>query len=379
MNKYHLTAEQLQAWDGIRKFAYERIAPHAGRIDASDEFPVEIFRELAAHGYLGAAQPVEYGGAGCDAVTVCLILEEISKASGAVGNSVNTHVSLVAALIAGHGSAAQKQKYLPDLTAGRKLGAFGLTEPSGGSDAGHPKTRAIRDGADFLISGSKAFITNGPVADIFLVTAQSDSGVSAFILERGMPGFEIGRADRKMGMHGSPTSALYFERVRVLPEQLLGPEGRGFKAFAQALDRGRVNVAALTVGIAQAAYESAVAYAQERTQFGRPIAAFQGVQFPIAEMATSLAAARLLTLNAARMFDAGMPIKLESSMAKYFAAEMALNVCDDAIAIHGGYGYLRDFPVERYYRDAKCYHIAEGTSQIQRIVIAREILGRFPL
>jgi alkylation response protein AidB-like acyl-CoA dehydrogenase len=379
MNKYHLTADQLDAWDAIRKFAQERIAPFAKQIEESDEFPREIFRELAEQGYLGAAQAPEYGGAGCDAVTLCLILEEISRASGAVGNSFNTHVSLVSELISTHGTPAQKDKYLRDLITAKKMGAFGLTEPSGGSNAGAPQTRATPDGNDYLLSGSKAFITNGPIADIFVVTAKTQNGVSAFILERGMPGFDIGRPDHKMGNHGSPTSTLYFEQVRVPKENMLGPEGHGFKAFAQALDRGRVNVAALITGLAQAALDAAVVYARERTQFDRPIAAFQGVQFPIAEMATEIEASRLLTLNAARMYDAGMPIKLESSMAKWFSAEAALRACDTAISVHGGYGYLSDFPVERYYRDVKMYHIAEGTANIQRIVMAREILGRYPM
>jgi acyl-CoA dehydrogenase len=379
MNKYQLTADQLDTWDAIKKFASDRIAPHARQIEESNEFPREIFRELGAQGYLGAAQSPENGGAGCDAVTLCLILEEISKASGAVGNSFNTHVSLVTELIGNHGTRAQKDKYLPDLISAKRMGAFGLTEPSGGSNAGVPLTRATPDGDDFLLTGSKAFITNGPIADIFVVTAKTETGVSAFILERGMAGFDIGRPDHKMGMHGSPTSTLYFEQVRVPKENMLGPEGHGFKAFAQALDRGRVNVAALITGIAQAAYEATVVYAKDRQQFGKPIAAFQGVQFPIAEMATEIEASRLLTLNAARMFDAGLPIKLESSMAKWFAAEASLRACDTAISIHGGYGYLSDFPVERYYRDVKMYHIAEGTANIQRIVMAREILGRYPM
>ena len=378
-NKYLLTNDQLDAWNGIRQYAKERIAPLAKQIDSSNEFPRELFNELGEYGYLGAGQPEEFGGSGCDAVTCCLILEEISKASGSVGNSFNAHMSLVATLIADHGTPEQKAKYLKDLTSGRKLGAFGLTEPSGGSNAGDPKTRAVLDGDDYILSGSKAFITNGAVADVFLVTAKTQGGISAFILERGMPGFENGPPDHKMGMHGSPTTSLYFDEVRVPKENMLGSEGNGFRAFARALDRGRVNVAALIVGIAQAALEAAIAYAKERPQFGKPIAAFQGIQFPIAEMATKVEAARLLTLNAARMFDAGLSIKMESSMAKYFAAEIALQTCDMAISVHGGYGYYTDFPVERYYRDVKCYHIAEGTSQIQRLVIARELLGRFPL
>ena len=378
-NKYQLTEDQLDAWNGIKEFARARIAPLAKQIDSTGEFPRDLFNELGDQGYLGAAQPEEYGGAGCDAVTCCLILEEISKACGAVGNCFNAHMSLVATLMADHGTIEQKDKYLRDLTSGRKLGAFGLTEPSGGSNAGDPKSRAVLDGDHYVLNGSKAFITNAWVADIFLVTAKTQSGVSAFILERGMPGFEIGTPEQKMGMHGSPTCCLYFDGVRIPKENILGSEGTGFKAFARALDRGRVNVASLIVGIAQASLEAAIAYAKERVQFGKPIAAFQGIQFPIAEMATQIEAARLLTLNAARMYDAGMSIKMESSMAKYFAAEIALKACDTAISVHGGYGYCLDYPVERYYRDVKCYHIAEGTSQIQRIVIARELLGRFPI
>lgn len=378
-NKYQLTEDQIDAWNGIKEFAKARIAPFAKLIDSTGEFPREIFKELGDQGYLGAAQPEEYGGAGCDAVTCCLILEEISKASGSVGNCFNAHMSLVATLLAEHGTTAQKEKYLRDLTAGRKLGAFGLTEPSGGSNAGDPKTRAVPDGGDYILNGSKAFITNAWVADVFLVTAKTENGVSAFILERDMPGFEIGSPEHKMGMHGSPTCSLFFDGVRVPKENMLGAEGSGFRAFAKALDRGRVNVASLIVGIAQASLEAAIAYAKERVQFGKPIASFQGIQFPIAEMATQIEAARLLVLNAARMYDAGMSIKMESSMAKYFAAEIALKACDTAISVHGGYGYCQDYPVERYYRDVKCYHIAEGTSQIQRIVIARELLGRFPI
>lgn len=379
MNKYHLTDEQLDAWNGIKEYASERIAPRAKEIDETGHFPRDLFIELGEQGYLGAGQPEEYGGAGCDAVTCCLILEELSKASGSVGNCFNAHMSLVATLLADHGTTEQKEKYLRDLTSGRKLGAFGLTEPSGGSNAGDPKTRAVLDGDHYVLNGSKAFITNAWVADVFLVTAKTESGVSAFILERGMPGFEIGTPEVKMGMHGSPTCCLFFDNVRVPKENMLGEEGTGFRKFARALDRGRVNVAALIVGLAQSSLEAAIAYAKERTQFGKEIAAFQGIQFPIAEMATSIEAARLLTLNAAKMYDAGMPIKTESSMAKYFAAEVALKACDTAITVHGGYGYCVDYPVERNYRDVKCYHIAEGTSNIQRIVIARELLGRYPL
>lgn len=376
MNKYQLTPEQLAAWDQIRSFAQQRIAPRAQQIDERDEFPRDLFDELAALGYLGAPFAPEYGGAGCDAVTVCLILEEISRASGAVGSSFNAHISLASSVIAEHGSPHQKDKYLTALTSGRSIGAFGLTEPSGGSNAGDPRTRATRRGDAYVLNGSKAFNTNGWVADVFVVTARTDQGVSAFILQRGMPGFTIGKPDRKMGVHGSPTSTLYFDDVAVPAENLIGDEGTGFRAFARTLDRGRVNVASLAVGLAQAALDAAVAYARERTQFGRPIGAFQAIQLPLAEMATEIEAARLLTLNAARMHDAGLPIKLEAGMAKYFAVEASLRACSHAIEILGGYGYMRDYAVERYYRDAKMYQIGEGTSHIQRIVIAREILGR---
>ena len=376
MNKYQLTDGQVAALDGIRKFAQEKIAPYAREIDESDEFPHAIFRQLAELGYMGAPYSPAYGGAGCDAVTVCLILEEISRASGAVGSSYNAHISLASSVIANHGSEAQKRKYLMALASGRKIGAFGLTEPSGGSNASDPRTRALRRGDAYVISGSKAFNTNGWVADIFVITARTDQGVSAFILERGMHGFEIGKPDKKMGVHGSPTSTLYLDEVVVPAANLIGDEGSGFRAFARTLDRGRINVAALSVGLGQAALDAAVAYARERTQFGKRIGAFQAIQLALAEMATEIEAARLLTLNCARMHDAGMPIKLEAAMAKYFAAEASLHACNHAIEILGGYGYLRDFPVERYFRDAKMYQIGEGTSHIQRIVIAREILGR---
>ncbi len=325
---------------------------------------------------MGAPYSPEYGGAGCDAVTVCLILEEISRASGAVGSSYNAHISLASSVIANHGSEEQKRKYLTALASGRKIGAFGLTEPSGGSNASDPRTRAVRKGDSYVISGSKAFNTNGWVADIFVITARLGEGVSAFILERGTPGFEIGRPDKKMGVHGSPTSTLYFDEVVVPRANLVGDEGSGFRAFARTLDRGRVNVAALSVGLAQAALDASVAYARERIQFGKPIGAFQAIQLPIAEMASEIEAARTLILNCARMYDAGLPIKAEAAMAKYFAVEVSLRACNHAVEILGGYGYLSDFPVERYYRDAKLYQIGEGTSHINRIVIAREILGR---
>jgi alkylation response protein AidB-like acyl-CoA dehydrogenase len=376
MNKYFLTEEQLAIQEGIRRFCDEAIAPLASKIDETGEFPHAIFRQLGELGYMGVSTPVGLGGGGLDLVSICLVLEEISKASGAVGSSYNAHIGLATTVISEFGSDEQKRKYLPDLTSGRKIGAFGLTEPGGGSNAGAPSTRAVLKNGDWYITGSKAFNTNGFVADTFVITAKTDNGVTAFILERGMPGFEIGPPDKKMGVSGSPTSTLYFQDVKVPDANRVGEEGKGFRKFARTLDKGRVNVSALSVGLAQASYEAAVAYSKERTQFGKPIGAFQGIHFQLAEMATDIEAARLMMLNVARMYDSGQPIKMEAAMAKYFAAEASLRVCDKAIEIFGGYGYLRDFPVERYYRDAKMYQIGEGTSQIQRIIIAREILGK---
>jgi alkylation response protein AidB-like acyl-CoA dehydrogenase len=381
-DKYQLTQAQLAFHESVRRFASERIAPRAAEIDETDRFPRDLFQQMAELGYLGAPYPPEYGGAGLDAVSVCLLLEEVSRGSGAVGSSFNAHISLSSSVIYHHGSEEQKLKYLTQLTSGKKLGAFGLTEPSGGSDAAACRTRAVRDGGTYLVTGSKCFNTNGPVADIFVITARTGTGsggdgISTFIVERGTPGFEIGAPDRKMGMHGSPTAALYFDQAKVPAANLVGKEGEGFRQFVETLDRGRVNVAALSVGLGQAAFDAAVAYAKERKQFGRPIAAFEGVQWPIAEMATEIEAARLLTLNAARMYDQGLRIKKEAAMAKLFAAEAAIRAANAAIELLGGYGYLRDHPVERYLRDAKMYQIGEGTSQIQRLVIAREILGRY--
>jgi len=382
MSTHFLTDAQREFHEGVRRFAEARIAPLAAQIDETDEFPWALFREMASLGYLGAPYPQEYGGAGADAVMVALLLEEVSRASGAVGSSLNAHISLASSVIAWHGSEAQKRTYLTRLTTGKAIGAFGLTEPSGGSDAANCRTRAVRAGDHYRVTGSKAFNTNGPVAEIFVITARTSEaagsrGVSAFIVERGTPGFTIGKADRKHGVHGSPTATLYFDEAPVPAANLIGREGEGFRQFAHTLDRGRINVAALALGLGQAALDAAVAYARQREQFGQKIAAFQGVQFPIAEAATEIEAARLLTLNAARMADAGLPIKKEAAMAKFFAAEAALRACSSAVEIHGGYGYMREFAVERYLRDAKLYQIGEGTSQIQRMIIAREILGRF--
>ncbi|MBV1864824.1 MAG: acyl-CoA dehydrogenase family protein [Rhodobacteraceae bacterium] len=380
-DKYQLTDDQREFQQSVQRFCVERITPRAAEIDATGVFPADLFDEMGALGFMGAPYSEEWGGAGCDAVMVCLLLEEVSRASGAVGSSLNAHISLASSVIANHGSTAQKERYLREMTSGRKIGAFGLTEPSGGSDAAACKTRAVKKGDVWVLNGVKQFITNSPVADIFVVTARTadgagSAGVSAFILEKGMKGLSVGPQDNKMGVNGSPTAQVFLDDVEIPTENIIGEEGKGFREFAQTLDRGRVNVAALSVGLGQAAVDASILYANEREQFGHKISQFQGIQWPIAEMATEIEAARLLTLNAARMHDAGLPFKKEGAMAKFFAAEASLRACSSAIEIYGGYGYMRDFPVERYYRDAKMYQIGEGTSQIQRLIIARELLGR---
>jgi len=373
--QYALSDAQEAVRQAAETFCRERVEPQAQHIDQQDRFPHELFKELGQQGYMGMSCPEEYGGSGMDLVSVCLVLEEVSKASGSVGSSLNAHIGLATTLIAEHGSLAQKERYLPALASGRSIGAFGLTEPSGGSDAGHPLTRAVSTPGGWRLSGSKAFNTNGTVADVFVLTAATDDGVSAFIVERGAPGFEQGPPDHKMGMHGSDTCSLFFQDTPLAADALIGSEGRGFRAFAHTLDRGRVQVAALCVGLAQAAFELACRYASERMQFGRPIGGFQGISLQIAEMAAAIDSARLMTLNCARMYDQALPIKLPSALAKYHAAEAALKCTAATVEILGGYGYLTDFPAERFMRDAKMYQIGEGTSQIQRLVAAREILG----
>jgi alkylation response protein AidB-like acyl-CoA dehydrogenase len=373
--QYALSDAQEAVRQAAETFCRERVEPQAQHIDQQDRFPHELFKELGQQGYMGMSCPEEYGGSGMDLVSVCLVLEEVSKASGSVGSSLNAHIGLATTLIAEHGSLAQKERYLPALASGRSIGAFGLTEPSGGSDAGHPLTRAVSTPGGWRLSGSKAFNTNGTVADVFVLTAATDDGVSAFIVERGAPGFEQGPPDHKMGMRGSDTCSLFFQDTPLAADALIGSEGRGFRAFAHTLDRGRVQVAALCVGLAQAAFELACRYASERMQFGRPIGGFQGISLQIAEMAAAIDSARLMTLNCARMYDQALPIKLPSALAKYHAAEAALKCTAATVEILGGYGYLTDFPAERFMRDAKMYQIGEGTSQIQRLVAAREILG----
>ena len=364
----------------VREFAERRIVPIAEELERKGEFPMEIIREAAALGLLGVPYPEEVGGTGLDSLAYAITVEELSRASGSVGIIVSAHTSLGCNPIYLAGTDAQKERYLRPMASGEVIGAYGLTEPGAGSDSRGTKTRAHRDGDEWVIDGSKRFITNAGVAGTYIVTAvtdrEQDSGkISAFIVEADTPGFSIGRMEEKMGLHASNTGELIFEDCRIPAENLLGEEGEGDKLFLKTLDGGRIGIASMALGLAQAAYEAASAYAKERKQFGRPIGEFQGVAFKIADMATTIDAARLMTYRAAWLKDQGQPYSTEAAMAKLFASEVARQVTNDALQVHGGYGYVTEYRVERYLRDAKLTEIGEGTSEIQRLVIARNLLG----
>jgi butyryl-CoA dehydrogenase len=364
----------------VREFAERRIVPIAEELERKGEFPMEIIREAAALGLLGVPYPEEVGGTGLDSLAYAITVEELSRASGSVGIIVSAHTSLGCNPIYLAGTDAQKEKYLRPMASGEVIGAYGLTEPGAGSDSRGTKTRAHREGDEWVINGSKRFITNAGVAGTYIVTAvtdrEQDSGkISAFIVEADTPGFSIGRMEEKMGLHASNTGELIFEDCRIPAENLLGKEGAGDKLFLKTLDGGRIGIASMALGLAQAAYEAASAYAKERKQFGRPIGEFQGVAFKIADMATTIDAARLMTYRAAWLKDCGKPYTTEAAMAKLYASEVARDVTNDAVQVHGGYGYVSEYKVERYLRDAKLTEIGEGTSEIQRMVIARNLLG----
>ncbi len=364
----------------VRDFAERRTVPIAEELERKGEFPMEIIREAAALGLLGVPYPEEVGGTGLDSLAYAITVEELSRASGSVGIIVSAHTSLGCNPIYLAGTDAQKERYLRPMASGEVIGAYGLTEPGAGSDSRGTKTRAHRDGDEWVINGSKRFITNAGVAGTYIVTAvtdrEQDSGkISAFIVEADTPGFSIGRMEEKMGLHASNTGELIFEDCRIPAENLLGEEGEGDKLFLKTLDGGRIGIASMALGLAQAAYEAASAYAKERKQFGRPIGEFQGVAFKIADMATTIDAARLMTYRAAWLKDRGKPYTTEAAMAKLYASEVARDVTNDAVQVHGGYGYVTEYKVERYLRDAKLTEIGEGTSEIQRMVIARNLLG----
>jgi len=377
---FKLTEEQVMIKNMVRDFAEKEIAPRAEEIDATDQFPSDIFKRMGELGLFGIPFAEAYGGSGGDYLGQVIALEEIARASGTVAIILDAQTSLCCEPLYLFGTEEQKLKFLPSLISGQKIGAFGLTEPQAGSDAGATRTRAVRDGDEWVINGQKIFITNGSLADVLVVTAKTNpdkgtKGISAFIVEKGTPGFKPGRDEKKMGLKGSVTSELFFEDCRIPTVNLLGRENEGFKQFMTTLDAGRVAIAAMALGLAQGAYDKAVAYAREREQFGQPIAKFQAIQWMIAEMATDIDAARLMINRAAWLKTQGQPFTREAAMAKLFATEASEHVCYKAIQIHGGYGYMREYAVERMYRDQRLCAIGEGTNEIQRLVIARQVLG----
>ncbi|PLC17090.1 acyl-CoA dehydrogenase [Bacillus paralicheniformis] len=380
---FELTREQQMVRELARDFAKQEIAPHAEHVDRTGEFPVETFKKMGELGLLGIPFPECYGGSGGDTISYALSVEEIGKACGSTGLSYAAAVSLGAAPVYYFGTEEQKQEYLVPLATGRALGAFGLTEPNAGSDAGGTRTKARSEGDSYVISGEKCWITNAGYARTVIVTAvtgKDDNGkniISAIIVPTDSEGFTINSEYDKMGVRGSNTSQLILDNVRVPKQNLLGSPEKGFKQFLNTLDGGRISIAALAVGIAQGAFEAALAYAHERKQFGRPISYFQAIQFKLADMAMEIELARNMVLKAAWLKDQGRPFTKEAAFAKLYASEMAFRTCNQSIQIHGGYGYMKEYEVERMLRDAKLMEIGEGTSEIQRLVIARQLgLGK---
>jgi butyryl-CoA dehydrogenase len=374
-----LTTAQSAARDTARRFARERLAAMSVETDRTHRYPKAAIDELARLGMLGTFIPEQYGGAGLDQVAYALIVEELSVECASTGVIVSAHCSLASWPILALASDKVKQRLLPRMAAGEWIGCFALTEPQAGSDAAGQKTRAVRDGDSYVINGTKNFITNAPqagVAIVFAMTApeQGHKGISAFAVETSAPGWQVVRVEDKMGIHGAHSAQLSFSDLRVPRESLLMGEGEGFKVAMKTLDGGRIGIAAQAVGIGRAALEASLRYAQERTTFGRPIAQHQAIQFKLSDMALEIDAARLLTLRAAALKDAGRACTKESAMAKLFAAEAAMKAATEAVQIHGGYGYTREFKVERYFRDAKITEIYEGTSEVQRLVIAGQVL-----
>ncbi len=378
-----LTEDQEALRKEIRQFAAREIAPHVSEWDEKSEFPAAVVKKLGAMGLLGVIFPPEYGGAGMGYVDYVLAIEELSAVDGSVGIIVAAHNSLGTNHIFLAGNEAQKRKYVPKLASGEWLGAWGLTEPGSGSDAGGARTTAVRKGDKWVLNGSKTFITNGSYADTAVVIAVTDKskgthGLSAFVVEKGTKGFRPGKKENKLGLRASDTAELIFEDCEIPAENLLGSEGEGFVDSMRVLDGGRISIAALSLGIARGALDAATKYVKERRQFGKAIAEFQGIQWKLADMATELDAARLLTQRAAVLKDSGRTVTRESAMAKLFASEVAVRICNEAVQLFGGYGFIKDYPAEKFYRDVKLCTIGEGTSEIQRMVIARELLKVTP-
>lgn len=376
---FELTEDQQQIKFSVREFAESEIKPHVMEWDEIQHFPTELWSKLAEVGLTGVIFPEEYGGAGMGYIEYATIIEEVARVDGSIGLSVAAHNSLCSNHIFMFGNEEQKKKYLVPLAQGQHIGAWGLTEAQAGSDASGTRTTAVKQNGGWIVNGSKNFITHAISADSCVAVAATDRsqgnrGITAFVFEKGMKGFSPAKKENKLGMRASETASVVFEDCYIDDAQRLGNEGEGFLQAMQVLDGGRISIAALSVGIAQGAYESAVKYAKERQQFGKPIAEFQAIQFKLADMLTQIEAARLLTLQAAYLKDVGKKVTKESAMAKLYASEVAVKVSEEAVQIHGGYGYTKDYPAEKYWRDSKLCTIGEGTSEIQRIVIAKHLL-----
>ncbi len=379
---FGLTEEQEQLRKEVRAFAEREVAPHVSEWDEKSEFPHKVVNKLGEMGLMGVIFPEELGGAGMGYVEYVLAVEELSRVDGSVGIIVASHNSLCTNHIMIGGNDDQRKRWVTRLASGEWLGAWGLTEPGSGSDAGGMRTTAVRGDGGWVLNGSKTFITNGTYADCALVLAVTDKdkgtrgGISAFLIEKGTPGFRPGKKENKLGLRASDTAELIFENCVIPEENLVGAVGEGFKDSMRVLDGGRISIAALSLGMARGALDAAVKYATARKQFGKAISEFQAIQFKLADMATQLDAAWLLTMRAAQMKDKGQKVTMESAMAKLYASEAACRICDEGVQIHGGYGFIKDYPAEKFYRDVKLCTIGEGTSEIQRIVISRELLRR---
>ncbi|MFH0777132.1 MAG: acyl-CoA dehydrogenase [Candidatus Eisenbacteria bacterium] len=379
---FELTQEQKMIQDAARDFAEKEIAPVAAQLDKDEKFPTELVKKLGQLGMMGMTIPIEYGGGGVDTLSYIVALEQVARACASTGIIMSVNNSLVCCPIHEFGTDAQQKKYLVPLAKGEKLGAFSLTEPNAGTDAGNQQTTAVDAGDHYVLNGTKIFVTNGDVADTIIITASTDKakgakGISAFLVEKGWPGFKVGSIEHKLGIRASGTAELVLTDLKVPKENVLGSPGDGFKIALRALDGGRIGVAAQALGIAQAALEVAVKYAKQRVQFGKTIAEFQAVQWMIAEMAVDVEAARLLVYRAAVAKDTKKVFSKEAAMAKLFASQIASRCASDAIQIHGGYGYSREYPCERHYRDARITQIYEGTSEVQKMVIAAMVLREF--
>ncbi len=379
---FQFTEEQEQLKRSVRELAESEIRPHVMEWDENSEFPLAVIKQLGKMGLMGVVFPPEYGGAGLGYVDYVIAIEELSRVDGSVGIIVAAHNSLCSNHIYVAGNEEQKRKYLPKLASGEFIGCWGLTEPGSGSDAGSARMTAVRRGRNWVLNGTKTFITNGHYADVAVIIAVTDKttgthGLSAFVVDKDTKGFRPGKKENKLGLRASDTAELIFEDCVIPAENLVGKEGDGFIDAMRVLDGGRISIAALSLGIAQGAFEAALKYSKERKQFGRAISDFQAIQWKLTDMATEIDAARLLTLRAASMKDAGLKTTQESSMAKLYASEVAVRCANEGVQIHGGYGFIKDYPAEKYYRDVKLCTIGEGTSEIQRLVIARQLLKSY--